>query len=485
MSSTESVSPQQSLASLSTFRSEQESDIPRPSRRWGTRVLLPGVILVSFAAVLLYSARDLLLPAVDVRVVPVILRSASFPGDLNDDQATDAPVERAAVVQAPGWIEPRPFAIGVPALIDGVVTEVLVLEGEPVEPGQVVARLNDEELVLEEQAAAAMVHEREADIARTQKAVARARAQVLVDTAAASAAHDEVNRKRDLVAGGGVSPGEFRRLELRRDGLDAQVAASESAVAEAQSQVAQAQAALTLAQVSLGQAQLKRGRAEIRSTIGGIVLSRNVQPGMRLAMNPGGGTAEATAAGVVTLYDPNQLQVRADVPLADAAKVSVGTRAEITTEALPNATFSGTVLRIVHQADIQRNTVQFKVSVADPSPDLKPEMLTRVRFIVGARGPAAHPGSAQQNGSLDAHLPASVLINRLGDAAQVWLADVVSGARATARLCDVELGPESNGEVQIVRGVRPGDRAIANPPAGLTPGSRIRIIGEAQDDSAR
>ena len=62
------------------------------------------------------------------------------------------------------------------------------------------------------------------------------------------------------------------------------------------------------------------------------------------------------------LYDPKRLQVRVDVPLADAAKVRVGQQAKVVVGVLPDRTFDGEVTRVVHEADIQRNTLQVKVA---------------------------------------------------------------------------------------------------------------------------
>ena len=63
-----------------------------------------------------------------------------------------ATVRRSAVTEAAGWLEADPFPIYVPALAPGIVKEVLVLEGEPVEAGQVVVRMIDDDarLVKEE-----------------------------------------------------------------------------------------------------------------------------------------------------------------------------------------------------------------------------------------------------------------------------------------------------------------------------------------------
>ena len=93
------------------------SPVPRPPRRWKSRVLLPLVVFAMAGGLLFKSARDLLEPRVKVRVASVVPVPA---------EARDGGVDRSGggpdhpPVQAPGWIEPAPFAITVPALADGV-----------------------------------------------------------------------------------------------------------------------------------------------------------------------------------------------------------------------------------------------------------------------------------------------------------------------------------------------------------------------------
>lgn len=457
------------LSALSRADLPGARPVPPPRSHWKTRLLLPLAILLSAAGMLAYAARGMLTPAIEVRVVPVVQRPGAAPA--SDPSAA---VPDAALVVAPGWVEPDPYAIEVPALVEGVVKEVLVLEGQAVEAQQVVARLIDTEFVLEESAAAAAVAERQADIRRAEAALEQARARVAVDQAAVEAARDEVQRKRDLVAGGGVSPGEFRRLELRLDGLQAQVLASRAAAAEADAALTQARAALGAAEVQRQQAKLRLERTEIRAPHAGVVLGRSVRPGQRVGMT---GSAAAGEAPPVTLYDPKKLQVRVDVPLGDAGRVAVGSRARITTEAIPDAVFQGVVTRAVHEANIQRNTVQFKVSIESPSEVLKPEMLTRVRLSPVSAAGDGPPGEAA---SLSAVLPRSVLFNVHGDKAQVWVVGLSGDSRGpSASLREVTLGPADGENIAILSGVSPGDRAIVDPPAALRPGARVRIAGEA------
>lgn len=471
-----------------------QASIPAPARRWKTRVLVPLIVLGSALGLVAYAARGVLVPALDVRVVPVVVKAAAM--STGDPSARTPAVSGSAqggsgatLVQAPGWIEPDPFAVGVPALAEGVVKEVLVLEGDRVESGQVVARLMDEELRIAERVRRATVAEREADLGKARASVAPARAAVQVEEAAVHELRDEITRQRELVTAGAVSAGEFHRREIRLEGLEARVTQARAAVEQAEASVRQAEAALETARASLTEATLRLERAEIRSPVAGVVMTRLIEPGSRITMGSKGG--ESSGAGgmsgtVMRLYDPARLQVRVDVPLADAAKIGIGTPAQVTTEALAGATFAGTVTRVVHEANIQRNTVQFKVAIKDPSPLLKPEMLTRVRFQPRAEtvavGASDRLGSrAETSGGLGLYLPAGVLLDRKDGIAKVWIARPVSPSVTTADLRELTLDPaDSSGDaVRVVSGVAAGERAIASAPASLRPGTRIRVVGEA------
>ncbi len=129
--------------------------VPLPKPRWKTRVLLPALILTATGATLLFATGSALWPATPVRVVPVVAK-------------TGVQAAGKVIVQAPGWVEADPFPAAVSALADGVVAELLVLEGQPVEANQVVARLVADDAQLGLAKAEAALHGAEADLAVVQ-----------------------------------------------------------------------------------------------------------------------------------------------------------------------------------------------------------------------------------------------------------------------------------------------------------------------------
>lgn len=473
--------------------------VPRPRARWATRLLIPAAVLLATGGILAYAARDAVRPRLEVHVAAAIPRGiaqAAPSGVAAQDvpestlSTADAPLGPVAV-QAPGWIEPDPFAISIPALAEGVVKEVLVLEGEQIESGQIVARLIDDDARLLLRAAEANVAERSSDVERAKAALATAESQVVVERIAVDELRDEVAAKRGLVGAGGLSEGTFRRMEIRLGGLDAKVVTTERIVSEAKAAFAQAEAARETALVAKDEVLLRLARMEVRSPVSGVVLARLVEPGSRISMGSksGEGAASGSMAGaVLRVYDPAKLQVRVDVPLADAAKVGVGTRATVTTEALADQTFTGIVSRVVHEANIQRNTVQFKVALDAPSPVLKPEMLTRVKLHAAAARALSRVGGATRGGGFPSAgggdltlLVPRAAVTAAGDGkGHVWVVDAGSGSPVARKREIATLPAADDGFIAVTSGLRLTDRVILDPPSppAIQDGTRLKVLGE-------
>jgi HlyD family secretion protein len=476
--------------------------VPMPPFAWGTRVWLPAGILLGVAMLFAGSATDMLRPATAVTVIPVVVKASTEPATAG-----------AATVQAPGWVEAAPYSISVSALTDGVVREVLVLEGQFVKAGQVVARMIDDDAKLALARAEASLAEHEATlnaaqrqwdhptertravataegtVAETRAELTQLQAAVAAEEARTAELKDRTERSQRAFATSAATELEVVQTKLqlaaqegtlaatkaRRPVLEAQLHQREAELAAAKEnlelriaetkELATAKAAVDTARAMRDEAKLRLDRMEVRSPADGIVMERMIEPGSKLsfAMDP------EHSAHAVRLYDPAKLQVRVDVPLADAAKVGVGQAAKIVIGVLPDRTFDGIVTRVVHQADLQKNTLQVKVAITAPSPELKPEMLARVRFV-----PHAEVNGATTQSSQSVFAPES-LIRPEG----VW---VVDGKTSTATLRKVQPGESRfSGWVSIREGLFPGDQLIAGDITHLHEGARVRVTGEAPD----
>ena len=88
---------------------------------------------------------------------------------------------------------------------------------------------------------------------------------------------------------------------------------------------------------------------------------------------------------VATLYDPQQLQVRADVRLEDVPNVLPGQKVQVET-ASASSPLEGEVLFTTSTANIQKNTLETKIAILNPPPTIRPEMLAKVTFLARDEG---------------------------------------------------------------------------------------------------
>jgi HlyD family secretion protein len=493
--------------------------------RFLARVVVPTAILALAAIVIGVTAVDALRRAPQVRVTPVAVIAS---------RTAEPPATGG--IQAAGWIEPAPFAVEVRALREGVVTEVLALEGARVEKGELLAALDrsEQEIALaqaqaelriaeadvaaqgaiaacaEELLARAIEPERrlrvaDAAVAETAALVAQLEAQIEEARLAAREARDEFERRSALADAGSFSAGEARRLGLRADALDAKVraleaerparmarvAAAEAELAaarnarttlvaeraardEAKAELEHARAQRDLKAASLAAAELAIARSEIRAPCAGVILSRAAVPGARA-----GGDGDA----LFTLYDPATLQVRCDVPLKDAARLAIGLVAEVRSDALPDARFKGTVARIVPLGDLAKNTVQCKVLIENPDPALRPDMLVRVRIATSAEESAR---SAEAVAVPVEALRIADAANDGGAAAELLEAEVLvaipEGALARTELRRIALGARREGGwVEVLGGLAAGDRVVLD--AAVEADARIEPVESLRGDA--
>lgn len=432
-------------------------DLPLPPFPWFTRIVVPLAIVVATIALLVASGWSWLVPAREVRGYPVLVEPI----------AVGAPSATGPAVQAAGWVEPSPFPSLASALAGGTVREILVLEGEKVVRGQPIATLVDDEARLAVQAALADLAAREAAVALAEARLVAARAArdgseaaIRVLDAALREKREELGRAERAVDTGGSGAGRLAQLRIAVEGAEAAVAAAiatrreaDATVAAGDAELAAARADLESGRIAAAAADLRLERMTVRSPIDGTILERLAGPGH--ALDP----ESPDGAAVASVYDPARLQVRADIPNADLALVGVGMPAEVTVEALPGKGIAGTVLRVLHRADIQKNTVPVQVLIESPPQELRPGMLCRVTVNPGGSGSAA--GSRQR-----------LLAMRSRLAADGSFAIVAASGVADRRA--IRLGNDaSDGWVEILEGLRPGDVIVDA--ASVRAGERLRV----------
>lgn len=427
--------------------------------------LVPLALIGGFGLLFIGLFRDRLLPAPAVTAAVVLATPAG------DTAPSPAGTPGALLFQASGWIEPDPLPVKATALIDGVVDTVQVLEGQLVHKGDPLATLvaADAELALAaaEQKHRTLVSVRAvhlASISAARKKLENVEAQCRAANTLERETDDRYRRVKDLK--GAVSAADIvsARLGYERalSGCEAARAMAGEAEAELQRLELDTETRdheIAAARVEIDQARLALARTRIPAPIDGRILRLAAAPGQKkmLLMD------DPDSSTIAILYQPDRLQVRVDVPLADAAGLSVGQSATIRCGLYPEKVFHGEVTRITGEADLQRNTLQAKVRIGDPVDQLRPEMLCRVEFFGNASSPPS--SSSPAGGALATWVPQAAV----SDGA-AWTCDPES-KRVTRRA--VRVSTESrDGYIRILEGLRPGEWIVLSP-QGLREGQRV------------
>jgi HlyD family secretion protein len=162
-----------------------------------------------------------------------------------------------------------------------------------------------------------------------------------------------------------------RNREMNADGLIAK-----SAYEQSQSSTDVARAQVKSAQVALDRARQNLSYTNIYAPIDGVVVERNVQQGQTVA-------ASLSAPQLFLIAnDLSHMQILAQVSESDIAQIQQGQPVNFSVQALPNATFKGTVQQVRLQSTTSDNVVNYTVVIAvdNPKGQLLPGMTARADF---------------------------------------------------------------------------------------------------------
>lgn len=339
----------------------------------------------------------------------------------------------ASVLDATGYVTARRLAT-VSAKITGKVEEILIEEGQRVEEGQVLARLEAIDAEAQRALAASQLA-----AARTQVAQARAQLELAEKT---------LVRNRDLAARQLISQQLLDQAQSERDALAA-------ALANAQRNVDVAADSLNVAEIGID-------NTVVRAPFAGVITAKAAQPGEIVSpISAGGGF---TRTGIGTIVDMDSLEVQVDVNEAFIGKVSPQQPVEAVLNAYPDWRIPGEVIAIIPTADRSKATVKVRIALKEKDPRIVPDMGVRVSFLDAREDAAAAEDQAPPPGVL---VPNEAVVQRDG----TDLVYVVSGGRATSTR--VQVGEVRSRNTRIASGLAIGETVVVSPPGDLADGTPV------------
>jgi len=324
-----------------------------------------------------------------------------------------------AIVPVTGTLISR-ARVEVKAEVIGRVTRFDKEEGAHVEAGEPVAWVNDENYQLALRQAETSVKVAEASLERATLVESHSRA--------------ELERAGNLLTSGGITDKDLKAAQLAERDAAAQVSI-------AKAQIDQARAALELAQ------------KHVRDTVIRAPIAGEIQ---RKSINQGAYVEAATA--VMTVVDNQRLELECAVASAELAPIRSGQRVPFTVNSYPGVTFEGRVVEINPAVDEQTRSARVRVQVENTGRKLKAGMFGQGEIRTGVDAAAIV-------------VPSNAVYRDDRSAKSAYVFVLLAGKAARR---DVRIGRERDSKLEIVEGLKPGDRLIGDQSIEIAEGVPIQ-----------
>lgn len=331
--------------------------------------------------------------------------------------AFTSPAQANAVLTASGYVVAQRKA-AVASKGTGRLVFLGVEEGDHVKKGQIIARIEDEDV---------------------QANLDQARQNLQTFEAELNDAQQTLERQRNLLAQKLASQADFDAAEFRYKRVVASIASAKAAVAAA---------------------DVALENTRIRAPFDGTVLLKHADVGEVVA--PFGASSNARGA-VVTIADMASLEVEADVSESNIERISPGQACEIVLDAYPDQRYQGYVSKIVPTADRAKATVLTKVKFRSYDSRVLPEMSAKATFLSKPLDPQATSARSVLT------VPTAAIAMRDGK----HVVFLVQDERAVE--VPVVTGEQIGMFTEVKEGIRAGERVVARVDDKINQGTKVRV----------
>ncbi len=363
-----------------------------------------------------------------------------------------------STVRAPAFVFPREQA-NIGSRVTAPIRKLLVRKGDKVEAGQLLAQLDNRDMLAQRDEAAAAVTDAEANLQRVTSGtiptdIERARGQLASTEAGLNQAEKLYERRRQLFEQGAIPQRDLllSETELSQAKANHEVAkrtldllqnqSRDRDIFMAKSKVEQAQSRLSLVKAQLD-------FDEIRTPFAGTITEQFMFPG---------DMAKPDAA-LFTVMDLSVAVARAQIPDSEAVATRVGQPCEFVPTDSAGASFTGRISVVNQAIDPTRRTVESWCEIANPKRALRAGEFGQVLIVTGV----AAKGIV---------VPLAAVQFEEGAKKGVVM---IAGEKGVAVKREVETGGVNEGKVLIKSGVVAGESVIIEGAYGLAEGTQVRL----------
>ena len=302
-----------------------------------------------------------------------------------------------------------------------------------------------------------------AKVRQARAAIAQAQAEVRAKQAGIRKADAMVRAARTEIQ---------QMLSEQRAG-EAKVRTAQAAADAAQRRIGQSQAGVEQARASLGSAATARGYAEIRSQVDGVVTERVISPGV--LVNPG--------QAILRISQVRPIRLQANVAEADMAKVEVGSSVTVLDRNGKRNPLNLKVTSVTPAVDPSSRTGIVEALYGNEDGRFVPGEFVEMRITTGQASDALRvPTRAVQTRSV----PSGGILSS-ETARYVWVAESSSDGEYTVRPETVRTGLTDGERIEVVSGLKEGQRVVVAGAEVLREGDAVTAAGEriARDPAGR
>ncbi len=312
-------------------------------------------------------------------------------------RAETVPVERVSLpitVSANGTIQPARSS-NISPKTSGLLKSRLVDAGEQVKQGQILAYMDDSNLLgqltqAQGQLASAQANLQKLINGNRPEDIAQAEAHLRDLQATLRQNQANLDQNLKLYHTGALAFRDYNNSLAARDSAQAQVLQAQQALAEERKgsrveDIAQARAQVLQAQGQVQTIQTQINDTVLRAPFTGVVTAKYADPGSFVTPTTSGSSvSSATSSSIVSIAANNQ--VVAEVAESNIAQIHLGQAATIRADAYPGKTFRGKVIQVAPQSTVTQNVTSFQVKLEildDPHNLLRSGMNADVEFDAG------------------------------------------------------------------------------------------------------
>ncbi len=367
----------------------------------------------------------------------------------------------------------QPFRlVSLRSQVEGQLLDLSVDVGDPVDQGQVLARVDGTVLTTNVAEAQAEVAARQSEVAQAQIGVSDAQTQVSRARSELQQAQSDLNRLQYLYSQGAIPEQQVEQARTQVNTAQATLRSAQEQVRTRQQAVAAAQKRVAAQRAVAAREQERQSYTTLRSPVTGAVVEKPMEPGN--LVQPG--------TEVLKLGDFSQVKVAFQVSELELGSIRPRQTVQVRLDSFPNQTFTGQVTRISPAADPVARLVPVEVTIPNPNRRIGSGLLARVTFAQRTNRPrvvvpetALQTGKERRGGQPQASSQPPAGRDRQPSGIGTLFVVEGTGNEATVSARQVTLGQRGDGQVEVISGLQSGERYVVRSSKALKNGDAVRL----------